>query len=873
LDETSMSHRALGLARSVQGLTWDDCRLLVESVVDYAIFMLDAEGCVATWNIGAERIKGYAPSEIIGKHFSAFYLPEEVAARKPWRELELAIELGRVEDEGWRVRKDGSRFWANVVITALRDSSGGLRGFGKVTRDLTARKRAEELARELVREQAARAAAEAAEARVREGEERYRSLSRRLEVVIESVGEGITVQDPEGKLLFANSAAARLCGFTTAEELVRTPRDELVARFDVLDERGNPVREAALPISRALTGDPSEELLLQVRERSSGKTRWFLGRTSPVLGVDGKPELVVNTVRDVSELRRQQQHEKYVAEATAALSTSLDYEQTLATLARMLVPAFGDWCAVHLLEGGELRQVSVAHVDPERVAMAREYHRKYPPDPRQDHGIWKVLRTGQSELYNDVSAQRLAATVPDAERVAMLEALGLTSILIAPIRARDTILGSLSIVAAGSERRYDERDLRLLEELGRRAGHAIEQARLYRAAQESAERALEAGRVKDEFLATVSHELRTPLNAILGWASLLQGRSTDASIAKGIDVIYRNAQAQAKIIEDILDVSRIITGKLKLESKPADLVAITRDAIDVVGPSARAKQIEIELDSPGEFCPLVGDPERLRQVVWNLLSNAVKFTGQRGRVRVEIRQEASTLVLRVSDTGIGIEPSFLPYVFDRFKQADSSTTRRVGGLGLGLALVRHIVELHGGDVSAESEGPGKGATFIVRLPVRAVVAPEVVIEPATRADARTPAAHAAVSLEGLRLLVVDDDADARELLKLVLTHAGAVVETAGSASEGIEAMQRFRPHVLISDIGMPEEDGYSFITRARALAPVQGGGIPSIALTAYTRAENRTKALAAGFTTHVGKPVNPDDLVSAVANLAALVRR
>ncbi|HLV65318.1 MAG TPA: ATP-binding protein [Polyangiaceae bacterium] len=867
-----MSPRALSLARSVQGLTWDDCRLLVESVVDYAIFMLDTEGRVATWNIGAERIKGYSASEVIGKHISTFYPPEEVAARKPWRELELALELGRVEDEGWRVRKDGSRFWANVVITALRDSAGNLRGFGKVTRDLTARMRAEDLARKLVREQAARAAAEEAEARVREGEERYRSLSRRLEVIIEGVGDAITVQDARGELLFANTAAARLCGFARSEELLRTPFAEIIARFEMRDELGNPVDEKALPGSRVLAGEAPEDLLVHVREKSSGKTWWSLVRASPVLGSDGRVELVVNILRDVTEGRRLRQHEKLVADATAALSASLDYEQTLTTLARMLVPAFGDWCVVHVLEGGELRDVSVAHVDPEKVAMARALQQKYSPDPTQDHGIWSVLRTGQSELHADLSLSMLAEKIRDPERLAILEKLGLTSMMIAPIRVRDTILGTLSIVAAESKRRYDERDLRLLEELGRRAGHAIEQARLYRSAQESAERALEAGRVKDEFLATVSHELRTPLNAILGWATLLQGRSVDAGIAKGIDVIYRNAQAQAKIIEDILDVSRIITGKLKLESKPADLVAIARDAMDVVRPSAQAKRIELELDARGEFCPLVADPERLQQVVWNLLSNAVKFTGPNGRVRVEIRQERSNVVLRVSDTGAGIDPSFLPHVFDRFKQADSSTTRRVGGLGLGLALVRHIVELHGGDVSAESEGPGKGATFIVRLPVRALL-PRVAVEPTAPSSLPPSERRQRASLNGLRLLVVDDDPDARELLKMVLTHAGAEVETAGSASEGLLALQRFRPHVLVSDIGMPEEDGYSFITRARALAPSQGGGIPSIALTAYTRAEDRTKALAAGFTTHVGKPVNPDDLISAVANLSAFVRR
>ncbi|HEX7672318.1 MAG TPA: ATP-binding protein [Polyangiaceae bacterium] len=715
----------------VPSLSWDDSRLLVESVVDYAIFMLDTEGRVATWNLGAAKIKGYTADEIVGQHFSKFYPVEDVAAGKPDLELEVATRLGRVEDEGWRIRKDGSRFWANVVITALRDEAHNLRGFGKVTRDLTERREAEALQRELVREQAGREAAEAAEAR-------YRALSQRLEIVLE---------------------------------------------------------------------------------------------------------------------------------ATVALGTSLVEGEMLSTLAGLLVPGLADWCSIYLLQGERLLDIASAHSHPERRAAREAYQRRYPPDPARAGGVWNVVRTGTPQVLNDLTDEVLARSTNDPEAQAMLRALGMTAALLAPIRVRTRIAGVIVLVSAESGRRYDMTDARLVEELGRRAGVALENAQLFGAAQDAARRAEDASRAKDEFLATVSHELRTPLGAILGWASLLKARTLDPSIAKPIEVIHRNAQAQVKIIDDILDVSRVITGKLRLEARPVDLISIARDAIEVVRPAADAKGIALEFMPAVEFCLLVADPDRLQQVVWNLLSNAVKFTDTGGAVRLSVSQEGSTVALRVADTGKGIEPSFLPHVFERFKQADSSTTRRVGGLGLGLALVRHIVELHGGDVAAHSDGVGKGAAFTVSLPVRAVI-------PSTPASPVPPiGTPTAYPLAGVRILVVDDEADARDLLATVLTQAGAAVKTAPSAAAGYEAFLSVPPDVLVSDIGMPGEDGFTFIRRIRALSPTAGGAVPAIALTAFAREEDRARALAAGFTTHLGKPVNPETLASGVAELATPKRR
>jgi CheY-like chemotaxis protein/nitrogen-specific signal transduction histidine kinase len=418
----------------------------------------------------------------------------------------------------------------------------------------------------------------------------------------------------------------------------------------------------------------------------------------------------------------------------------------------------------------------------------------------------------------------------------------------------------------------------LVEELARRGGLAVTQARLFaearasaRAAEAAARAAEEASRIKDEFLATVSHELRTPLNAIVGWSSLLRGKSADPSVDKGLAVIHRNAQAQARIIDDILDVSRIITGNLRLDLKATDLVAVIEDAIEVVRASAAAKRIDIHFDRPSEPCNLVADAERLQQVVWNLLSNAVRFTDPPGSVRIRIGREASHLQLTVTDTGRGIEPGFLPYVFDRFRQADASTTRRVGGLGLGLAIVRHITELHGGRVSVQSAGSGAGASFELSLPIRAV-SPVVASRDDTPASVPVAHGHPQTSLEGMRVLVVDDEPDARDLLQAVLERAGAVVRTAASAAEAMAAFPRFTPHVLVSDVGMPGEDGYTLMQRIRALGGPGGGDIPSIALTAYARAEDKTRALTSGFTAHIGKPVQPQVLLEALTRLRPLGR-
>ena len=398
-----------------------------------------------------------------------------------------------------------------------------------------------------------------------------------------------------------------------------------------------------------------------------------------------------------------------------------------------------------------------------------------------------------------------------------------------------------------------------------------ERSRLLQSEQEARTRAEEASRLKDEFLAIVSHELRTPLTAIMGWANLLRtGQFDQAATQRALEIIERNAKAQMQIIADLLDVSRIITSKLRLDMHPVDLAPVIQTAIDAVRPAAKSKNIGLHVVFDPEAGPISGDPDRLQQVFWNLLTNAIKFTPEHGRVEIHLRRSGSRVEVDVRDTGQGISRKFLPFVFDRFRQADSSTTRGYGGLGLGLAIVRQLVEMHGGSIRAHSEGEGMGAAFTASFPSLAVGVDVARDSGRLQATASALMAEFECSsrLEGLRVLAVDDEQDSREFIVAALEHCGAEVTAVCSADEALFAIVSENPDVLVCDIGMPGEDGYSLIRRVRALGKEQSGDIPAAALTAYASDEDRLRALVAGFQTHIPKPVNPTELVAVVANLA-----
>ncbi len=464
--------------------------------------------------------------------------------------------------------------------------------------------------------------------------------------------------------------------------------------------------------------------------------------------------------------------------------------------------------------------------------------------------------------------------------------LPVTSYLAVPVVSRSgEVLGGLFFGHPEPDF-FTEHDEMTVYGLASQAAIAMDNARLYEAAKKAraeAEQAAaeterlyrqaeESSRLKEEFLATISHELRTPLSAILGWARMLRlGQLSAENATKALDTIERNARAQAQLVDDLLDVSRIITGKLRMDVRPADPNSFIDAAVDSVRPAAEAKGVRVQKVIDTGAISIPGDPVRLQQVVWNLLSNAIKFTPRGGRVQIRSERVNSHLEIVVSDTGLGISPDFLPHVFDRFRQADQKTSRQHGGMGLGLAIVRHLVELHGGTVSATSEGEGQGATFTVRLPISPVYQVDPSgsrVHPAARD--LLPPNDCTDRLDGLTILVVDDEADTRELLKQGLEYCGAKVKVAGSAAEAVDSLVALVPDILISDIGMPGIDGYDLIRQIRGLPPDRGGKVAAVALTAYTRVEDRLHALRAGYDMHVPKPV---ELAELVAVAASVVRR
>jgi PAS domain S-box-containing protein len=435
------------------------------------------------------------------------------------------------------------------------------------------------------------------------------------------------------------------------------------------------------------------------------------------------------------------------------------------------------------------------------------------------------------------------------------------AVRISPLTHGSRVIGTLTIIEDVTERVAREAELQAQIE---------DRSRLLSSEKLARNEAERANRLKDEFLATISHELRNPLNAILGWAHMMRlGKLTPANVERAVETIYRNAKSQAQLVADLLDVSRIISGKLRLDVRTVDLLNIVNAAIDSIRPAVDAKGIRLQTILDPGAGPILGDADRLQQIVWNLLTNAVKFTPKGGRIQVRVQRVDSHVEIVVSDSGVGISKEFLPYVFDRFRQADASTTRIHGGLGLGLSIVHQLVDLHGGSVSVQSEGEGKGATFTINLPFVGV------INNSQDAESEQPVHSDDIisldglpSLHGLKVLVVDDEADTRELIGEVLRECGSEVITSRSAAEALEALQQHKPDILISDLGMPDEDGYSLISKIRARPSERGGQIPAAALTAYARVEDRMRVLRSGFQFHLPKPVDSAELVTVVASLA-----
>lgn len=696
---------------------------------------------------------------------------------------------------------------------------------------------------------------ERAEQALRESEERYREL-------IENASDVIYTLDLQGNLTSVNLAGESITGYTREELLnmnlqhLLTP-DSVSAGYQMLERkldgeaRTNYEVDAIAKDGRLITLEISSRLMTQ----------------------DGKAYCVQGVARDISKRRRAEEalreadqralvEYERLLERIEGLAQTLGMARDLVTIYRglrefSLVSAPCDGFFVSLYDPiRDVRTASYAWGDDREINVS-----ELPPMPITAEGPnSRAVRTGEVVITDDY--MHITRSHPVVV-VGPENGLRPQSSLAAPMAVMGRIIGTIEIQSY-ERSAYKERHVTALSMAANLAAVAIENTRLLDQESKARSAAEESNRLKDEFLATVSHELRTPLTAILGWSRMLETGLDEATAARAIETIRRNAKSQSQIIDDILDVSRIITGNLYLDLQPIELAPIVEGAVNVVRPTAEAKGITIQttLDSQPTVVP--GDPNRLQQVIWNLLSNAVKFTPSGGSVRIALNHSASEAEIKVSDSGQGITREFLPYVFERFRQADSTTTRRHGGLGLGLAIVRHLVEIHGGSVSAESSGTDQGASFTVKLPI--VNSKSTVRETASRA-VETGAIPKRLPLNGMHVLVVDDDEDTLELMTAALSEVNAKVATAASVEVALAYIQTSRPDVIVSDIAMPVHDGYELIQRVRAFDDGRGT-IPAIAMTAYAREEDRERAFLAGYQFYLPKPVEPAELIAVLARLS-----
>ncbi|MFB2969421.1 PAS domain S-box protein [Aerosakkonema sp. BLCC-F183] len=1199
---TSARQRARDKLRSSE----DSFRMLVEGVKDYAIYMLDQNGCVVSWNEGAESIKGYQAKEIIGEHFSRFYTPEDIAQDKPKQILQLAATEGRYEEEGWRVRKDGSRFWADIVITALRDEVGDLRGFSKVTRfvgdrkpsdesslkelsdikfaldraaivartdkkgiinyvndkfceiskysreellgqdhrilnsgyhskeffvnlwatigsgkvwkgeiknkakdgtyywvdtvivpfldrtgkpfqylairsDITDRKQVEEELRVRNREQ--QAIAQIGQRALAGSnldtlmEEAVNVIAQTLEVeyckVLELLPEGdalllragvgwqpglvgnatvetekdsqadytllsqepIVVRDLRTETRFSGpsllhnhgavsgmsvtiagknghwgvlgvhskrsrtftqddiyflQAAANILAEAIQRKLAEAERTQLLEReqtartqaeaneyrYRFLAESIPQMVWTAEPNGKVdyysqrwcdYTGMTLEEIqtqgwraivhpddlqqcmdtwsnalqtssTYQIQARMKGKDgkyRWFLGQALPMRDKEGEIVKWFGTNTDIDDrVRAEQERTRLLAREQAARALAEAAAERVQRLQAVTDAAIAPLSLEDLLDGllgriGEILQADTAAIlltDTQSNTLVVRAAKGLDEEARNQvripigEGFAGHIAALRQPLFVERDAYRQVYSP-------LLREKHIQSLIGVPLIIDDRVLGVVHVGTIES-RHFTQDDIYLLQLVAERFAVAIDRANLYEAEQKARASAEAANRLKDEFLAIVSHELRTPLNSILGWSQMLRSRKLSEEIVnKALETIERNAKQQVTLINDILDVSRIIRGKIRLSMQPVKLEAIIEEAIETIKPAAQAKAIQLESSLDPLLGKVIGDVDRLQQVIGNLLSNAVKFTPEGGQVKVtlaelpisekvdsfgvtsganlniaapeadsesnifqptqkrilglqvetekvqpeifHLKSAISYVQITVSDTGKGIGADFLPHVFDGFRQEDGTITRVQGGLGLGLTIVRRLVELHGGSVQALSEGEGMGATFTVKLPVLAQSKGSGDLSSGGEQNySAVPLSPSAVQpLNGLQVLVVDDDVDSCDLIATVLKQYGAQVRTASSVREAMEAIEHIKPDVLLSDIGMPQEDGYDLIRKVRQLQSQRGEQIRAIALTAFAREEDRWKAIEAGFQMHVSKPVEPAKLATAVAKL------
>lgn len=801
--------------------------LTVGDAIDDALISTDLHGAVVSWNKGAERLYGYTAAEMIGQPIARVFLPDRADDE---REILERIARGEAIRDlvGVRRHRDGHLVPTSLSIWPVLDAHGRPTGTVGLVRD-----------RRKHRDPAAR----------------------RLATIVETSDDAILSKDLNGIITSWNAAAERMFGYTAPEMIGQS------VRRLIPDDRQEEEDHVLAAIRRGERVAHFETL----RQRKDGSLLPISLTVSPLFDDDGIVIGASKIARDISDRRAMEAERVRLladAEETAAVTERLNQVGTVIAgglnrdeivqavtdaATELTHAAFGAFFYNVLSDQGESYTLYTISGAP------REAFSKFPM-PRNTR-IFSPTFHGEGPVRcADVTTDpRYGHNAPFHGMPT--GHLPVRSYLAVPVKARSgEVLGGL-FFGHPDAGRFSHHHEQLAVGIATWASIALENARLYVGVQE-------ASRLKDEFLATLSHELRTPLNAILGYSRMIcAGIVAPERQQKAMETIARNATSLTQIVEDVLDVSRIISGKLRLHVQPVDVPAVVETAVDSVVPAAEARGVRLEVVIDPLAAPISGDPERLQQIVWNLMSNAVKFTNRDGKVQVEVQRVNSHVEVTVSDTGIGISRAFLPHIFERFRQADAGTTRERGGLGLGLSITRHLVEMHGGTIEAFSEGEGKGSSFRVSLPLMVARHGSQTSDRSHPRHERPQPALTVPDLSGIRVMAVDDDHDALLMIRDILQAAGAEVSTALSAAQALDTLEAHPHDVLLSDLGMPQMDGFGFIGEVRRSEYSSVRSIPAAALTAYARSEDRARALRSGFQLHLSKPIDPAELMAAIAAL------
>jgi PAS domain S-box-containing protein len=784
------------------------------------------DGIVLRVNQAELDMLGYRREEYVGRPIAEFHADEEVIC-----DILKKLQAGqKLAEYPARLRcKDGS------IKEVLIDSSVLWRDGQFVhtrcfTRDVTERKRAQAK----LREQEKRA-----EIAIRESEQRFRQLADAMPQIVWTAG-------PDGNIDYLNHRWTEFSG------LPQTVGNAGWASLLHPDDAGPAGKRWADSVA---TGAPFE-MEVRLRDRHKEIYRWHLIRTVAVRDEKMNIARWFGTSTDIHEQKRSMESARYLAEASAALAGVVDYESTLQRVANLAVPYFADWSAVDVADGEKLRRLAVSHQNAKKIQIAHELFSLYPPDLKAQGGVGAVFRTGKPEILGDITDDLIVHGARDERHLRLIRSLGLKSYICVPLIVSGNTLGVLTFATAESGRQYTDADLALASDLANRAAVAIENTRLYQALRE-------ADRRKDEFLATLAHELRNPLAPVRNALEMLKRVNGDPALADDArSMMERQVAHMSRLIDDLMDVSRITRGKLALRREKLDVCAAARQAADVCRRTYAEKCHDMRVTLPPEPLYVFGDPVRLEQIIGNLLNNACKYTDRGGVIELRAAREGNQVVLSVKDNGIGISQSMLPKVFDMFTQADHSAERAGGGLGIGLSLVRGLVELHGGSVVASSEGEGRGSEFTVRLPAlvqaRQSEKPQVQLGIGPTAGA------------GRRILVVDDNKDSAKSLSMLLKLQGNQTQTAHDGEEAVQRAVEFAPDVVLLDIGLPKLDGYD---ACRAIRKQRLGNQPIIiALTGWGQEDDRRKSREAGFDSHLIKPVDYEALLAMIESLSPALK-